>query len=299
MLSLQLQPRIKNYPNPKSRFSPMEHVSPIAHHIQEIRIRSFYLASSVFLTFCTCYYYSEELSYFLATPLIETHLKTTASYIYIPSEIKLTSFIYTDMKEVFFTYIGISIYISCLFFLPVFFFHLLHFFSPGLYVFEKKQWVYYFISSILLFLSGCFFAYQILLPWLYEFFVSFETNNPDSEKLFKISLQPKIQEYFFFSIRLILFSGLLFQLPLFLWVLLSTNILPDKVNAWILQKRNIAYLFFFFFSAWISPPDIRSQLILAIPWILVYEFTIFLIIWRRQYLKFYINLKKHAPKRSF
>ena len=281
-MNMVLSKFLKNsnyYPSPLDRFSSIEHSSPIIHHFQEIQIRSGYIITSSLLTFAISYYFSEEMGYILAQPFIQIHMKN------INIAYKGVSFIYTDMREVFFTYMGIAFYITLLSSIPVFFFNFFNFFASGLYRFEKKRWFSYFLGSFFLFVNGCFFAYFFLLPWLYEFFLSFETENPSGPQFLNIYLQPKIQEYFFLSLHLIILCGIFAQLPLFLWVLLSTNILPNKVNLWILRKRNIAYLLLFFLAAWVSPPDIMSQLVIAIPWILIYEFTIFLILWRKQYFK--------------
>lgn len=272
----------KSYPSPLERFSKIERSSPITHHLEEIKIRVFYILFSLFSTFTLSYLFSEEIGYILALPFINLQLDTN-----LPQDLALrsTSFIYTDMKEVFFTYLGLSFYIAVILVIPISFFHLLGFFSPGLYLFEKKRWSRYFFGSFFLFLMGCLLAYFFLLPSLYQFFLSFEITNFHDPQFLNIHLQPKIQEYFFLAIRLILISGLFSQLPLFLWILLSTNIFPEKISFWILQKRNIAYLVTFFLAAWISPPDILSQFIIAFPWILLYEFTIFLILWKKEYLK--------------
>lgn len=289
MTSLQPSKNSNYYPSPSGRFSKIEHASPIVHHFEEIQIRSVYVLISGLSIFMICYYFSEEMGYLLAKPFIQIHIRNLS--VDLENPLKTTSFIYTDMKEVFFTYMGISLYISLMALIPILFFHFLNFFASGLYSHEKKQWIFYFAGSFLLFLTGCLFAYYLLLPWLYEFFLSFETNNPNAPQFLNIYLQPKIQEYFFLSIHLILLCGVFAQLPLFLWILLSTSILPEKISLWILQKRNIAYLLTFFLAAWISPPDITSQIVVAIPWILIYEFTIFLILWRKQYMKLPMNRK--------
>lgn len=228
-------------------------------HLQELRVR--FIVS--FFVFCLvgafCYVYSENIYKILLNPLYKTN--------------KVERMIYTNLTDAFFTYIKVAFFsASCIVF-PFFLWQIYSFIAPGLYKSEKKVLSFYFILSPTLFIMGAILAYYNIMPLAWQFLVSFES--PDN----KIVLLPKIDEYLSLTMSLIFGFGVSFQLPLFLSLLARAGVIDD---AWLRKKRRLAIIIIFAAAAVLTPPDILSQIYLAIPLIVLYEISILLCVYQKK-----------------
>ena len=230
----------------------------ILEHLLELRNRIIFLIMFFFISFFICYYYSTQIYNFLLYPL-EKNL------IALGLERKL---IYTGLGEAFSSYIKLSFFISIFMVFPYINWHLYRFISPALYKKERKFFYPLLIVSPMLFYIGCFFAYYFVFPLAWKFFLSFETHTISTVP---IELQAKISEYLSLSMRIIIAFGLVFQLPVILIILLKTGIVSKES---LRKKRKYAFLLFFIIGAVITPPDIISQIAIALPMYLLFEVTL-------------------------
>ena len=226
----------------------------------EIKNRILLLLLNWISIFFTCYYYKKILLFFLLKPVI------------ISSKIKHTYFIFTNITEVFTTYIKLSFFISNNFILIILIYHIFIFFSPGLYKFEYKNYkLIIFIGTFLWFLS-ILLLYYFILPYSWNFFLSFQNN--DSSNLFNLYLEAKLLEYLDLFFLCFFFCKINSQLLffIFLFFYFNNNLKFFKIY------RKFLYVIFFFISSLITPPDIISQLFLGTLTILLYELLTFTII---------------------
>ena len=227
-------------------------------HIKEFRKRIILLLSFFIISFIISYIYSLKLYNILLIPFENLNN--------FENQRRL---IYTALPEAFMSYIKLAFFIGILVSFPYMNWHLYRFIMPGLYKNEQKIYLYLCLFSPLLFYFGCFFAYYIIVPLAWKFFISFETTATN----LPIILEAKISEYLTLSMRIIIAFGLSFQLPIILVMLLKSGIVSYKT---LIKSRKYAFLLFFIIGAVITPPDIISQIGIALPMYLLYELTLLL-----------------------
>ena len=227
-------------------------------HLEEFRNKVIFCVIFFITSFCTCYFFSQEIYKFLLQPFIE-----------ISHGGEGRRLIYTSPGEAFTTYIKLSFYSSIFFSFPFFVFQAYHFLSPGLYKNEKKNILSILLLCPSLFLFGAILAYYFILPIALSFFASFEVHN--SLTSLPIQLEARISEYLNMVINLILGFGIAFQLPILLIFLIRFGIMsPEDLKS----KRRYWIVAIFIISAILTPPDILSQISLTIPMIILFEIVI-------------------------
>ena len=229
-------------------------------HLRELRSRLLY--SFIFLIICFFFflYKASIIGEFLSQPLFDL-LKDDED----------KRMIFTALPEVFLSNLKISLFASFIFALPFLLIQLILFISPAMYKKEKKTLFPILVAIPVLFIIGVIFAYYILLPLIWNFFLSFE--NFFSNGL-NVELESRYSEYMRLTMMLLLSAGLSFEFPVVLIILTKFKILSIKT-----LKNNRKYFFIgiLIFSAIFTPPDIISQLGIAIPLIIFYEFSIIFI----------------------
>lgn len=150
---------------------------------------------------------------------------------------------------------------------PVIFGQIWRFVAPGLYKHEKRMLLPFCLLSTVCFLSGAAFGYLVVFPPAFKFLVGY--NNDYLTSL------PSISEYFTLAFRLLLAFGVVFELPI-LMVFLSKVGLVDV--AFLNRNRKYAILIDFVIGAILTPPDVTSQLMMAIPLMMLYEISV-LAVW--------------------
>ncbi len=229
-------------------------------HFRELRNRIIFSLLFFVVTFFVCYFFSTKIYEFLLTPFAEI----------FPDDQK-HKLIYTSPTEAFVTYLKLSFYAAIFFSLPIFIAEIYLFLAPALYKNEKKNILLIFFFTPFLFLLGAIFCYYLVLPLALKFFASFENQGFAASSILPIQLEIKISEYFSFVIKLLFGFGLAFISPILLLFLikvglLSTNDLRKKRRYWI--------VIIFIIAAILTPPDILSQISLAIAMTLLFEIVI-------------------------
>jgi sec-independent protein translocase protein TatC len=221
-------------------------------HILELRNRLIIILIFFIIITFVGYGFSEKIYYFLLIPLKQ-----------LDSNLQL---VYTGLTEAFFTYLKLAVFFAFTLTAPFILWQIYRFINPALYSKERKMVIASFSLIPLLFWAGMMFAYYIVFPLAWRFFLTFE-KNPD----INLILQAKINEYLSLVIHIMLAFGFAFQLPLILLLLLWSKLIDTQ---FLIKKRRIAIVIFFIIAAIITPPDVISQLLLAVPMIIMYELTI-------------------------
>ncbi len=226
-------------------------------HFAELKKRLI-LSVVIYIIFCVFgYYFSYEIINFLLKPMNNIFLERN---IY-------RSLIYTDLTEAFSTKIKASVFLGFIVSIPIFFWQIYAFIAPGLFKKEKKFFILYAGFSTTMFIIGIIMVYSYIMPMAWRFFIDFE------DARINLILQPKISEYISLVISMIIAFGIAFQLPVILVILGHIGVIEYKE---MIRYRRHATVMIFIFSAIATPPDIMSQIVLALPLMLLYEISILL-----------------------
>ena len=177
--------------------------------------------------------------------------------------------IFTALHEAFFTQIKVAFFTALFVSFPIILLQVWRFVAPGLYKAEKAAFMPFLIATPVLFFLGGAMVYYIVIPLAWDFFLSFQlTGGADT---LSIEVEPRISEYLSLVMRLIFAFGLSFELPVVILLLAKAGLVTAEGLA---SKRKYAVLASFVMAAILTPPDVISQVMLAVPIILLYELSI-------------------------
>lgn len=229
-----------------------EEKSPFTEHLGELRDRLVRSFIAVGIGFFVAYLFKEKLFEILIAPLVTAMGETGTAQL-----------IFTGLPEAFFTYLKVSLLTGIVLATPVLFYEFWMFVSPGLYRTEKKYLLPVVFLSVFFFAVGSSFGYFIVFPYGFQFFLGFATDT--------IHAMPSMKEYLSFSSKMLLAFGFVFELPLVLTFMARMGL----VTAPFLKKnRKYALLIFFVGAALITPPDVVTQIMMALPLMVLYEISI-------------------------
>jgi sec-independent protein translocase protein TatC len=174
--------------------------------------------------------------------------------------------IYTAPHEAFFTYMKVSFIAGLGLAVPVIVFQVWRFIAPGLYDTEKRYLLPVVFFSAFFFIGGALFGYFFVFPVGFQFFTSFATDT--------ITPMVSTREFLSFSSRILFAFGFVFELPVFTFFLARLGLISSQ---FLKRQRKIAMVLIFIIAAMLTPgPDVFSQLMMAVPLIILYELSIWI-----------------------
>ena len=229
-------------------------------YFKELRNRLLICFSFIILSFIFFFFHVGQIVEILTNPLYELMSN--------PSNRRM---IFTGLPEVFVSNLKVSLFASFLLSIPFLIIQIILFASPALYKKEKKVFITTSIMAIFFFILGVIFAYYFLIPIIWKFFLSYENFIDGS---LPIQLESRYSEYLKLTMFLLIASGLSFQFPILIIFFTKLGIFDIYF-----LKRNRKYflLGILVFAALTTPPDIISQIGIAIPLIIFYESSILFI----------------------
>ncbi len=226
----------------------------LLEHYQEFKKRLIQCVLFFVLMWSAAWCYAPQIYQWIAAPLLAAE----------PNLLM----IYTALGEGFVTYLKIASYTAILLALPIWLWHLYRFIAPGLYAAEKRVIIPCLILSPLLFVLGILLLYYLAMPMIWQFFLSFQSA---ADSNINIVLQAKMSEYLSLFLELSLAFGLSFQLPIAVIILTVLDIIDAQ---FLRRQRKYAIVLIFIVAAFLTPPDVISQITLAMPLLLLYEISI-------------------------
>ena len=223
---------------------------PFTSHLEELRKRLITSFIAIGVGFVAAFGFKERLFGILVQPLINV-MKDGETLIY------------TGLPEAFFTYLKVSFLTGLMVASPILLYQFWMFVAPGLYQKERRLMVPIVILSSFFFVGGALFGYFVVFPWGFKFFMGFATDT--------IRPLPAMKEYFGFSAKLLLAFGLVFELPLVITFMAKLGIVSVD---FLKKNRKYALLLFFAGAAILTPPDVITQVLMALPLMVLYEISI-------------------------
>jgi len=238
---------------------PDEKRMPLFDHLVELRRRLIWCVIAFLACFFVSYFFAEHIFAFLVRPLAHAMADRPDA-----------KMIYTGLHEAFLTYIKIAFFTAAFISFPVFATQIWTFVAPGLYKNEQRAFLPFLVATPVLFLMGGALVYFFIFPLAWEFLLQFQTPGA-GEGTLPIQVEPKVDQYLSLSMRLIFAFGLAFELPVLLTLLVRVGIIG---SADLVAKRRYAIVAAFVIAAVLTPPDVISQIGLAVPLIGLYEISI-------------------------
>jgi sec-independent protein translocase protein TatC len=233
--------------NPRQNDEQVEAEQPLMTHLIEMRDRLLRVVLAVLVIFLGVFYFANDLYHIVATPLMQ-HLPEGASMIS------------TKPAGTFFTPMKLALVLSIFAAMPFILYQMWAFVAPGLYSHERKLILPLLVSSTGLFYAGMVFAYYVVFPLMFSFFIAVAPEG--------VEVMTDISEYLDFVLKIFFAFGVAFEVPIATIVLVWTGATtPEKLA----DKRPYIIVGAFVIGMLLTPPDIISQTLLAIPMWLLFE----------------------------
>ena len=235
----------------------------LIEHLTELRSRLIFSVLAFLICMVCVFPFSKYIFNFLAMPITEL----------LAVQNEANDLIFTGLQQGFMVNVKISFFGGFIVSFPFVGFQIWRFIAPGLYKKEKLAFLPFLIASPLLFIIGAAFAYFVVLPLAFNFFLSFQ-NTTDLNNLVGIKYLGTINEYLSLTMRFILAFGICFQLPVLL-TLMGKAGLVSSVS--LIRIRKYAIVSILIIAAIVTPPDVITQIILFSVVYSLYEISILLV----------------------
>jgi len=224
---------------------------PVIQHLTELRSRLLKAIGAVLIGMMVGLAISDRVFTFLAKPLIDL----------LPEADR--RLVFTSLPEIFVVYFKVAIFSGIILACPVIFYQIWRFVEPALYEHERRSALPFVLISTLFFLLGSAFCYWQVFPWGFRFFISLSSE----------TIQPMLtmSEYLKFSTTLILIFGTIFEMPVLISFLAKLGIIRHEL---LRRQRKYAIVIIFIVAAVLTPPDVLTQIMMALPMMLLYEISI-------------------------
>ncbi|HEX7872426.1 MAG TPA: twin-arginine translocase subunit TatC [Sphingobium sp.] len=232
-----------------------ETTAPLLEHLIELRSRLLRCVYALLLSGIVCYYFSDKLFAFLVHPLKDAY------------GVGGGKLVYTKLYEAFFVQLKVAIFGAFFVSFPVIANQLWAFVAPGLYTKEKRALLPFLLATPILFLSGAALAYYVVMPTAFHFFLGFQGDAGGVE----IEALPTAESYLALVMQFTLAFGISFLMPVLLMLLNQAGIVS---RAQLVSVRRYMIVAAVALAAVLTPPDVVSQLMLAVPLVLLYELSL-------------------------
>ena len=224
----------------------------LMQHFKELRRRILWCVLIFVLAFCFGWVVSPYTELFLTIPLLKVWNDATL--------------LYTGISDGLMIQFSLATLVALIVSVPVLLWHTWAYVAPGLHKNEKQFLIPIFVCSPVLFVCGVLFAFYVLFPFVFRFFLDL-----NAAGYIPVVLLPSVRDYLAFSIDLLKIFGIAFQLPLILIGLNQIGILSRQTA---INSRRYVIVGAFVLAAMLTPPDVISQVLLALPMLMLFEISL-------------------------
>jgi len=231
--------------------SPNDSAMPLVQHLIELRNRLVKVLLCILVVFMGLFYFANDIYALVSAPLQQ----------FLPEN---STMIATEVASPFLTPFKLTFFVAVFISMPFALFQIWGFIAPALYQREKRLAVPLLASSIALFYAGMAFAYFVVFPLIFGFFTSVAPAG--------VTIMTDISNYLDFVLKLFFAFGFAFEIPIVAIILITTGATSADTLA---KKRPVIIVFCFVFGMLLTPPDVLSQSLLAIPMWMLFEVGVF------------------------
>lgn len=241
--------------------------APLIEHLAELRTRLIHSAVAFIIGMVICFTVWNPIFNFLTDPLCQTMAERGQAD---------CGLILIKLQEGFFVAVSISLFGGLVLSFPYISYQMWRFVAPGLYKSEKNAFLPFLIASPVMFFLGASFAFYVVMPLAFDFFLGFQQAGGvgETDVQASIDFQGSVQEYLRLTIKFVVAFGLCFQLPVLLTLMGKAGLVSSKGLG---DVRKYAVVGILVLAALVTPPDVITQVILFVVVYGLYEISIFLV----------------------